>query len=94
MSELHFSPKDVKEFEQSSLWRVMLDELTAWENNILHELAAPTFNVQSGKMDFSPSERATYDEGLRGSLKAIGFAKSLPSMVAEALNQKEQTDAE
>ena len=87
---MKFSVNEIQDFEQGSLWQLMVAEIQEWERRILNELAAPTFNASEGKMDFSASERAMYDEGLRGSLRATGFFKSLPEMMVEALKQEEQ----
>ena len=87
---MKFSIHEIQEFEQSTLWQMMVAEIKEWEHRILNELAAPTFNVGEGKMDFSASERAMYDEGLRGSLRATGFFKNLPEMIIEAFKQEEQ----
>jgi len=89
---MQFSPDTLEEFFSSLVWQTLLKELEEWERTILHELAAPTFNVQTGKMDLSKGDRALYDEGLRGSLRAIGYFKSLPHMIIESLKQKEQPD--
>ncbi len=91
-NEFNFTAHQVLDFEQSALWRFILSELGEWEKSILNELAMPSFNSESGKMEFNQDQRALYDEGLRGSLKAIGFFKNLPPMLAETLNQKENSD--
>lgn len=89
---MQISPDTLEDFFESLVWKSIIKELESWENAILHELAAPTFDVQSGKMTFSKGDRAVFDEGLRGSLRAIGYMRNLPQMMIESLEQKEQQD--
>ena len=65
-------------------------EIDSWRERILTELAAPTFNHESGKMDFSKDDRTLYDEMLRGSLLALDRIKRMPFVVAEIIEQENQ----
>lgn len=77
----------MKEFAETDIWQDMLQEMEGWKQKILEELSRPTFNHETGKMDFSRPERELYDEMLRGSLLAIGRVERLPLMIAEIIEQ-------
>lgn len=87
---MDYSLAQIEDFAQGVLWKHMVQLIEEWEHDILGELAAPTFNVKKGEMDFTADERAMYDESLRGALKACANFKSLPEALVESLTQKEQ----
>lgn len=82
-------PKEFENFAGTFFWQEVLKELAIWEKSIFNELGAPTFNIAQGKMDFNTSERALYDEGLRGSLRAIERFRQLPIILKELAEQEE-----
>ena len=79
----------MKDFTESLVWRDLLQELQNWENRIMEELAAPTFDVNTGKMVMGKDERVLYDEMLRGSLKAVDDMRMIPFIILEILEQKQ-----
>ena len=80
----------MEEFAKSAIWADLVMEIDSWRERILTELAAPTFNHESGKMDFPKDDRTLYDEMLRGSLLALDRIKRMPFFVAEIIEQENQ----
>ena len=85
---------DIKDFERGYVWKLFLSELEKWEKDILNDLAAPSFSVSEDKMLFSAQDRAMYDEGLRGALKAVQYFKNLPDSIKGALADQEEINNE
>lgn len=77
-----------REFTESLVWQDILQELSNWENRIMEELAAPTFDPNTGQMVMGKSERGLYDEMLRGSLKALDHMRMIPTIILEIIEQK------
>ena len=78
-----------EEFLESCVWKDILQELKNWENRIMLELAAPTFDPNTGHMVMGKSERGLYDEMLRGSLKAVDNMRMIPVIIMEILAQQQ-----
>lgn len=59
----------------------------------MEELAAPTFDVNTGKMVMGKDERVMYDEMLRGSLKAVDNMRMIPFIIMEIMEQQVELSA-
>lgn len=79
-----------EDFTESMLWQDMLQEIDNWEQKILNELAAPTFDTSSGEMTFSLHERTLFDEMQRGHLRALAYARQLPYIIMNHIEQSNQ----
>ena len=82
------SPFLMKDFMEGTVWQDILQELQNWENRIMEELAAPTFDASTGQMIMGKSDRVLYDEMLRGCLKAIDNMRTIPSIIVEIQEQQ------
>jgi hypothetical protein len=90
-NEYRSTPLQFKEFVEGLVWQDILQELQNWENRIMQELAAPTFDPNTGQMVMGKSERVLYDEMLRGSLKAVDNMRMIPVIIIEILEQQQAT---
>ena len=77
----------IQEFVDGHLWQDILQELSNWENRLMEELAAPTFDATTGQMAMGRAERVLYDEMLRGCIKAIDNMRMLPFIIQEIVEQ-------
>lgn len=87
-NEYRCSSFQFKEFLEGMVWQDILQELKNWENRIMQELAAPTFDPNTGLMVMGKAERVLYDEMLRGSLKAVDNMRMIPFIILEILEQQ------
>ena len=70
-----------KEFVESGTWQDVDNELAVWEEQILADLADPSFDSQNGDMKFDLKNRVLYDEKLRGNLESIRRVRALPHLI-------------
>lgn len=85
------SPGQVEEFFKSSMWQDVLDELKVHEEQILQELARPSWDHDSGELAYSSDGRIMQDESLRGALRMLNVVKnSFPDDLTKKSLDKEE----
>ena len=89
-NEFRSSSHAFADFMGSVLWQDILQELTNWEQRITEEVMNLTFDPATGQMAMGSQERILYDEGLRGSYRAIQEMKLLPVTIMEIIQQNQE----
>ena len=89
-NDFRCSSQAFADFLSGALWQDMLQELHNWEKRITEEVMNITFDPSTGQMAMSSSERVLYDEGLRGSYRAIQEMKLLPVTIMEIIQQNQE----
>ena len=84
------SVADLEAFEKSVIWSDVKQELINWETRITEELLNATFDPASGQMTMDPVTRALYDEGLRGSHKALQEMREIITVIKDIVLQNKE----